>query len=263
LKEFSQVKIDETQTEITFADLLAEYEPTPLERGQYVTGEVLEVGQYAILADVDAKRTAVVPPQDIANVPEEVLETISIGDEVLFYVTHTPIGDEDLLVSLQKGLQYQDWIAAEKFLENKEMLRLPVIGHNKGGILVEFGHLRGFIPNSHLPELQHIYDKKRLAAEKTNLIGRELPLKILEANPEKKRLVFSAKEARREARRERLQELQGLLGETITGTVTNLVKFGAFIDLNRVEGLVHIPRSPGSKSTDPATICKSVRKLRC
>ncbi len=232
---------DSNQKSPSFSDLLNEYEPEILRKGQFVEGEVLQVKQNVILVDVDAKRTAVVPPQDIARIDEDELAKISKGDEVMLYVIRTPVGDEDLLVSLQKGLQYQDWVDAKEHLVNDEILELEVIGHNKGGLMVSFGNLRGFIPNSHIPELQRISDQQKLTSKKAKFIGQELPLKVIEVDRSRKRLVLSAKEALQEAKKQHLSALKLKEGKKITGKITNVVKFGAFVDLgNGIEGLIHI-----------------------
>lgn len=224
----------------SFAELLEEYEPELLRQGQYVQGEILQIEDNIILADVAAKRTAVVPPQDIEQIEEDDLAQLSVGDEVTLYVIRTPEGGEDLLVSLNKGLEQQDWIEAKEYLANEDLLELEVIGHNKGGLLVVFGHLRGFVPTSHVPQLQHLHNQRMLASKKNKLIGEELSLKVIEVDRRRQRLVLSARKAQKELREQRLLELKLKEGETITGRVTNLVKFGAFVDLGGVEGLIHI-----------------------
>lgn len=239
-QEKEQPLINDTAQDISFAELLEEYEPEPVYRGQYVKGEILQIEENIILANVDAKRTAVIPPQDIEQIEESYLAELSVGDEVTLYVIRTPEGGEDLLVSLNKGLEQQDWIEAKEYLANEDLLELEVIGHNKGGLLVAFGHLRGFVPTSHVPQLQRVYNQRKLSSQKTKLIGEELPLKVIEVDPQRKRLVLSAKKAQKEVRQQRLLELKLQEGETITGQVTNLVKFGAFVDLDGVEGLIHI-----------------------
>lgn len=223
-----------------FQKLLDEYEPVSLQRGQYVEGRVVQIDGNSMLVDVAAKRTAIIPPQDLSNISEEELAKISEGDEVFLYVLRTPVGDDDLLVSLQKGLQYQDWADAESHMEEETLLKLELLGHNKGGLIAKFGHLRGFIPNSHIPALQSIYDRNEMARQKAKMVGEELLLKVIEVNPDRKRLVLSAKAAQKERRGERLLELKLKEGETIQGRITNLVKFGAFVELGGVEGLVHI-----------------------
>ncbi|MEJ2747087.1 MAG: S1 RNA-binding domain-containing protein [Anaerolineae bacterium] len=243
---------NDNKQDVSFAQLLKKYEPEPLHRGQYVQGEILQINEKTILADVDAKRTAVIPPQDIEKIEEEELGQLSVGDEVTLYVLRTPVGGEDLLVSLDKGRKQQDWSDAKACLADEKLLELEVIGHNKGGLMVMFGHLHGFVPTSHVPQLQHVYDKRQLASQKAKLVGTELPLKVIEVDRQNRRLVLSAKKAQKELRRQRLLELKLMEGQTITGRVTGLVKFGAFVDLDGIEGLIHISEIAWQKVEKPA-----------
>lgn len=240
----------------SFEDLLDDYAPEPLRKGQFVQGEILQIRDNVILADVDAKRTAIVPPQDLALIEEDHLQQLEVGDEVILYVIRTPRGDDDLLVSLNKGLEQQDWLTASEYLENEEMLELEVIGHNKGGLMVSFGHLRGFVPASHVPQLRFLHNPDRLTSEKARLVGQELALKVIDVNPQRRRLVLSAKKAQKELRHERLLELKAIEGDTITGRIANLVKFGAFVDLGGIEGLIHISEIAWHKVDSPADILK-------
>jgi small subunit ribosomal protein S1 len=118
--------------------------------------------------------------------------------------------------------------------------------------MVAFRRLRGFVPASHVPQLQFLHKQDRLASEKAKLVGQELPLKIIDVNPQRRRLVLSVKKAQSELRQTRLQELKAREGETITGRITNLVKFGAFIDLDGIEGLIHISEIDWQKVERPA-----------
>ena len=236
----------------SFAELLDQYEPETMRRGQYVTGEILKISQNVILADVDAKRTAIVPPQEVMEIDEAELARLSAGDEVVLYVLSTPKGDEDLLVSLKKGMEKRDWLTAEAHLVSEEPLKLEVVGHNKGGLLVSFGHLRGFVPASHVPQLQNVRDPYVLQARKAEIMGEELLLKVIEVDSKRRRLVLSAKKAQKEQRQQRLRELKLQEGETTTGRITNLVDFGAFVDLGGIEGLIHISEVAWQKVEDPA-----------
>lgn len=222
-----------------FLELLDEYHPAALRRGQYVKGEILQIQDNVILADVDAKRTAVVPPGDIERLGAEDLAKLSVGDEVTLYVLQTPEGEDELLVSLNKGLEQQDWVEAEARLESDDLLELEVTGYNKGGLVVAFGHLRGFVPASHIPQLRHFHDERVLSSEKAKLVGQTLPLKAIEVNQDRGRLVLSAKKAQQELRQQRFLELKLMEGDVFRGHVTGLAKFGAFVDLGSVEGLIH------------------------
>jgi small subunit ribosomal protein S1 len=243
---------DEKVQNGAFAQMLEDYLPEPLKQGQFVTGEVLKIDKNSILANVEDKRTAVVPREDIERVEEDYLSRLKVGDEVVFYVLRTPEGDEDLLVSLNKGLQQQDWLNAKANLDNEDILELEVIGHNKGGLLVAFGQLQGFVPASHVPQLQRVHDQRALTAQKAQFVGEALNLKVIEVDREQRRLVLSAKKAQKEVRQQRLLELKERENETISGTITNLVHFGAFVDLDGIEGLIHISEIAWEKVDKPA-----------
>ncbi len=245
----------------SFAELLNEYSPELLRQGQYVQGEILQIKDNIILADVDAKRTAIVPPQDLALIAEDHLAQLAVGDHVVLYVLRTPSGDDDLLVSLNKGLEQQDWVTASEYLESEELVDLEVVGHNKGGLMVAFGHLRGFVPASHVPQLQHLHNQERVASEKAKLVGQELKLKVIDVNPQRRRLVLSAKKAQKELRQQRLLELKQAEGETVTGRITNVVKFGAFVDLDGIEGLIHISEMAWHKVERPDEILRPGKQV--
>jgi small subunit ribosomal protein S1 len=237
-----------------FANLLDEYEQLVPKRGQFLKGEVLRIEDDVLYVDVGAKRDAIVPYRDLDRFEDiEYIEGISRGDEIPVYVTRTPVGDEELLVSLKKGLEHNDWIRAEEVYEAETIEELTVVGHNKGGILVSFGHLEGFVPNSHIPSLRHAgYDKQKLAQKKAKMIGEKMAVKIIEVDLKRKRLVMSGKAAEKEARLEQLQSLEE--GQIVTGRVDNLVNYGAFIDLGQITGLLHISEIAWQQINHPADV---------
>ena len=236
----------------TFADLLDEYE-TPLpQRGEILEGEILRIEEDVVFVDVGAKRDAIVPFDEVSELDEELLDDLSHGDEVPVYVIRTPRGDEELLVSLQKGLQQQDWQKAARLMANEQIVECEVVGHNKGGLLVQFGRVRGFVPNSHIPALRHIRDSRQQVSFKSKQVGKTLALKVIEVSHPRERLVFSAKEAQAEKRRQRLQALH--VGDAVNGRVVNLTKYGAFIDIGGIDGLLHISQMAWTKPDHPADL---------
>ena len=236
----------------TFADLLKEYE-TPLpRRGEILEGEILRIEEDVVFVDVGAKRDAIVPYHEVSEIAEGFLNDLSRGDEVPVYVLRTPRGDEELLVSLEKGLQQQDWQRAARLMADEKLVECEVVGHNKGGLLVQFGRVRGFVPNSHIPALRHIHDSHQRVSFKSKQIGQPITLKVIEVSHPRERLVFSAKEAQAEERRQRLQSLN--VGDVINGRVVNLAKYGAFIDLGGIDGLLHISQMAWSKPNHPGEL---------
>jgi small subunit ribosomal protein S1 len=221
-----------------FATLLNAHEPELLKRGEIVDGEVLVLSDNLVILDVGAKRDAIVPPQEMADVEEAFLNDLTTGDVVPVYVIHTPVNDDELLVSLEKGQLEQDWQRAERCFNDKEMMDLNIVGHNKGGILVQFGRLEGFVPNSHIPALKNIYDHREHTRKKAELVGSMLPIQIIELDRERKRMIMSAAKAHEERQIEQLKALE--VDQVIMGRVINLVKYGAFINIGALTGLLRI-----------------------
>lgn len=141
--------------------------------------------------------------------------------------------------SLRAGFE-EWWEEARHLMEQGEILKLPVVGCNQGGVLVAWNDMRGFVPASHLLDLSLSTNQKERQAELRQFIGRRLPLKIIELDPERNRLVLSER-ATRVDESQRDDVLSSLRpGDVCQGRVTNLCSFGAFVDLGGFEGLIHI-----------------------
>lgn len=224
-------------SENRFRKMLQLFEPRKPKRGTILEGEVLRVDEDAILVDIGAHQDAVVPSKELRKLDELELDRISVGDRMPVYILRTARFGRELLVSIERGLEQRDWQEAQRLLDSGEKSDLEVIGENRGGVLVRFGRLRGFVPNSHLSGLRG-RPRSEKREHKRKLIGSTLPLQVIEVNPDRRRLVLSVREARKQFRRKRLRELQP--GQIINGRVVNLVDFGAFVELDGVQGLLHI-----------------------
>jgi small subunit ribosomal protein S1 len=210
------------------------------------------VTEDTVLLDVGAKRDAIVPRRELDHLDERTFEDISIGDELPVYVTSTSSYDDELLVSIEKGLEQQDWQRAETYLANGETLELEIIGYNKGGLLVEFGRLTGFVPNSMIPNLPRGMSKNERQTAKAKMIGETFQVQVIEVNRSRKRLILSGRAAEKARREERLRELEA--GQKVVGTVSNVVDFGAFVDLDGVDGLIHVSRLSWDKVEHPSEV---------
>jgi small subunit ribosomal protein S1 len=236
-----------------FEELLEDYDNVRPHCGQIVRGEVLAISEDTVLLDVGAKRDAIVPRRELVNLDETMFENISIGDRLPVYVTNTSGYDNELLVSIEKGLEQQDWERAEGCLDNGDILELEIIGYNRGGLLVQFGRLNGFIPNSMVPELPRGLSKNEKQIAKNKMIGMPFRAKVIEVDQSRKRLILSGQTAADKRRRkERLQELEA--GQKIMGTVSNVVDFGAFVNLDGVDGLIHRSRLSWDKVNHPSDV---------
>ncbi len=239
----------------TFEQLLNQYEYETPKRGSIVEGEIIRLDDDVILIDIGAKRDAIVPRKDLDRLDSELLSSLSKGDRLPVYVLNSPSRpDDDLLVSIRRGLEQEDWDLAVAHLDSGEPVELEVMGRNRGGVVVEFGRLRGFVPNSHIPGLTRGSSPDDLSQQKLEKVGEKLLLKVLEVNQDRQRLILSGRTVQHDRRHRRLEELE--VDEVIKGRVVNLVDFGAFVDLGGVDGLIHISEIDWSRVDHPSQALK-------
>jgi small subunit ribosomal protein S1 len=244
----------------SFKDMLEDFNYQIPERGSVMQGTILRIDEDAIIVDVGLKRDAVVPQRDLSSLDRESLKGLNVGDKVTVYVTNTPEGDQDLLVSLARGIEQGNWDEAEQYMENGTILELEVVDENKGGVLVRFNNLRGFVPASQVPDLRRLNDRQRLYRLKQNMIGSTLPVKVIEVDRHRNRLVFSAAAAMEEQRRKRMSELQA--GQVFRqARVVSVVNFGIFVDLDGVDGMVHLSQLDWKTVSNPASMFKPGDKI--
>lgn len=223
---------------LSFSDLLDEYDYESPERGQILEGTIIQSTEYEIIIDVGLKRDAIVSRQDLDRMDDDIRRSLVPGEEVQAWVLQPYSSDDELIVSINKALELEDWRRAQNFMDNDEVTEVEIIDQNKGGLLARFGRLRGFIPNSHIASIRRTTSHSKLVNAKDNLIGDTLKVKVIEINRRKNRLVMSEREVLHELRQKRLRELEP--GTIVTGRVVHMVDFGAFVDLDGIDGLIHI-----------------------
>ena len=238
-----------------FFELIEEYDFPQPRRGDIIQGEILRIDDDVVFIDIGSKRDAMVPHQEVEQLDDAFLDTLSTGDTVPVYVMRTPVGSEQLLVSLERGLQELDWERAAELQEDDATIELKIVNYNKGGLVVEFGRIQGFVPNSHIPAIQNVYNHDKRTSYKSKQVGNTIKLKIIELDPGRERFVLSAKAAQKEQRKERLNTLT--VGEKLTGTVVNMKHYGAFVDIGEgVVGLLHISRMAWEHVEHPKDLFK-------
>lgn len=233
-----------TPTTQTMEDLLSqeEYNYQRPKRGEIRTGIVVLVDADEIVVDVGAKREGVVSSQDLERLSDEEKAAISAGDEVQVYVVNPEDRDGNTIVSLYLAQIEQDWQKAEEHMKEEQIVEGKAIGYNKGGLVVPFGKIRGFVPASQIDGFPRRLSPSQKLDRLAQQVGREIITKIIEVDRRRKRLIMSERAAQSEWREQQRRKLMDSLveGQVVHGVVTSLANFGAFVDLGGTDGLIHI-----------------------
>jgi len=208
-----------------FAALLDKYD-YHFSPGDVVSGTVFSMEPRGALIDIGAKTAAYLPIQEMSinrvDDPSEVLRSDEIRE---FFILTDENEDGQLTLSIRRIEYMRAWERVRQLQQEDATVRSGVFATNRGGALVRIEGLRGFIPGSHISTRK----------PKEDLVGEELPLKFLEVDEERNRLVLSHRRALVERKMNGLQ-----VGEVVLGTVRGLKPYGAFIDICGVSGLLHI-----------------------
>jgi small subunit ribosomal protein S1 len=212
-------------------------------RGELRAGEILKVEDHGVTVDVGLKRDGFIPRTDLDRLEEEATNELEPGQKIVARIVRPEDRDGNLVLSMYQARQEKDWDRAEQSLDSEKVWYGEVADSNKGGLLVSFGHVRGFVPASHLST----WDGQRLPmhereARLADYVGQELPLKVIEVKRDRRRLILSERLARRQMRGQNMDHMLNELveGMVVPGKVTRLANFGAFVDVGGAEGLIHI-----------------------
>ncbi|MFP4252933.1 MAG: 30S ribosomal protein S1 [Halothece sp.] len=208
-----------------FAALLDEYD-YHFNPGDIVPGVVFSVEPRGALIDIGAKTAAYIPIQEMSiNRVEEPSEVLQPEETREFFILTDENEDGQLTLSIRRIEYMRAWERVRQLQAEDATVRSGVFATNRGGALVRIEGLRGFIPGSHISTRQ----------PKEDLVAQDLPLKFLEVDEERNRLVLSHRRALVE------RKMSGLkVGEVVIGSVRGIKPYGAFIDIGGVSGLLHI-----------------------
>ncbi len=219
-----------------------EYDYKRPQRGNIRQAVVLSIEPHQIVVDVRAKRDGIVPESDLMRLRKSELDAIQVGDEIAVYVLSPQNNDGNVIVSVNMALAHQDWLRAEELFKSSEIYEGKVSNCNKGGLVVPFGRISGFVPASQLVNMPRRLSHERKMTRLSEFIGETLPLKVIEVHRSRRRLILSERMAQHRWREQQKQQLMDEIyeGEVRRGIVSSLCNFGAFVDLGGADGLVHI-----------------------
>ena len=220
---------------LTMEDLLREEEGNvkSLAYGDIVEGVVVRVDPDEVLVDIGAKSEGVISNRELSGRNEAAVTLVS-GERVKVYVLQPEDEEGRVILSLRKARAESIWQAVAEKESEGEILDAEVREQNKGGLIVNIMGLRGFLPSSQVA--------RQFSGNLMELVGTKIPVKILEVNRKRNRLIVSQRAAQDEDRARQREELFEKLkvGDMITGKVSGLTSYGAFVNLGGADGLIHI-----------------------
>ncbi len=220
---------------LTMEDLLREEETRvrSLSYGDIVEGTVVRVDPDEVLVDIGAKSEGIISNREISGRNEAAI-TLNPGDVIKVYVLQPEDDEGRVILSLRKARAESIWQAVAEKESEGEILDAEVREQNKGGLIVNIMGLRGFLPSSQVA--------RQFSGNLMELVGTKIPVKILEVNRKRNRLIVSQRAAQDEDRARQREELFEKLkvSDVITGKVSGLTSYGAFVNLGGADGLIHI-----------------------
>ncbi len=189
-----------------------------------------------------------------ADVSVELTESVSVVPQQATEAGAEP-GNE--------GVGDEDWTHAQELLDAQEVFETRVSGYNLGGVTTTFGRLRGFIPNSHLSMIQPEMNAEQQQTELSKLVGKTIPVRIIEVQRKRRRLVLSerlAERAWREKQRDRILS-QIEVGQVVSGRVRSMTSFGVFVDIGGADGLIHLSELTWKRIKHPREVVKVGQEL--
>lgn len=230
-----------------------------LHRGETVEGTVVRTGPDEILVDVGLKSEGVIPAREMF--PEGIGEPeLQVGDRTLVVVVHPEGAEGHAILSLRRARVERTWREIEEIYQQAAVIEAPVVEHNKGGLIVDVKGVRGFVPVSQVLDLRNVArtegENPDVSDALAAMIGRRLPLKVIEINRSRNRLILSERAAVQERRTQRKDELMEQLqpGQVRQGVVSNITSFGAFVDLGGADGLVHVSELSYNRVNHPGEV---------
>jgi small subunit ribosomal protein S1 len=242
----------------------AEQAPMPPKIGDIIEGPVIALDRARLYIDLPPFGTGVIFGREYMNA-REVIKRTNVGDVIAAKVIATDTKDGYIELSLKEARQAIIWAEAEDAVKQKSPFELVVKEANKGGLIIEWRGIAGFLPASQL-KAEHYPrigdgDKDKILDELRKLVGQKLTVMLISAAPKEGKLIFSEKGGDEKEKREIVERYQ--MGDVVDGEVTGMVDFGVFVKLEEgLEGLVHISEIDWGLVDDPRHFFKVGDKVR-
>jgi len=243
---------------MSMAELLEQsFNLKEVRRGDILRGRIVSITPNEILVDIGSKSEGIISGRELERLSDEERASLSEGGEVPVYVVRPEDEEGNTILSLARAQAEKDWLDAQKLFESGETYQGVVAGYNKGGLIVHFGQIRGFVPGSQLAGDQRMGNAAK-EGQWSHMVGQNLRLKIIEIDRRRNRLIFSERVAAEEWRRKQKEKLLDNIkeGDVISGRVASLADFGDFVDVGGADGLIHLSELSWSRVSHPSELLK-------
>ena len=242
-----------SKTTITMDELLAGSDVQALSASDIVEGTVASVKKHEVWIDLGAKGVGVVMRREIGHG-----QTLEPGQTVTVSVIDPEMDEGYALLSMKRAVKDRGWDELQRMFEAQEIVEVMPYDANRGGLLIELEGIRGFLPVSqlaagHYPRVSGA-DKDEILQKLNALTSKPLRVRILDVSRKDNKLIFSEKEAVKDDMAARFAELK--VGDEVEGVVTGVIDFGAFVNVDGIEGLIHISEISWERVDNPRNYVK-------
>ncbi len=239
--------------ELTMDELLASSEIGGLNTGDVVEGLVTQIKKNEIWVDLGSRGIGVVMRREVGHG-----QTLEVGQTITVSVIDPEMEEGHALLSMKRAVKDRGWDELQRVVDANEIIEITAYDANRGGLLVELEGIRGFLPVSqlaagHYPRVSGA-DKDEILQKLNALTNIPLRVRILDVSRKDNKLIFSEKEAVKDDMQARFSELK--VGDVVEGIVTGVIDFGAFINVDGIEGLIHISEISWERVDNPRNYVK-------
>lgn len=234
-------------------ELLEGSEVKRLETGEVIEGVVSSVKKHEVWIDLGSKGVGVVMRREIGHGQQ-----LELGQKVTVSVIDPELDEGHALLSMKRAAKDRGWDELRRIFEAQEIVEVVAYDANRGGLLVELEGIRGFLPVSqlaagHYPRVSGA-DKDEILQKLNALVNKPIRVRVLDVSRKDNKLIFSEKEAVKDDMQARFAELK--VGDVVEGVVTGVIDFGAFVNVQGIEGLIHISEISWERVEDPRDYVK-------
>ncbi len=234
-------------------------------QGEIRTGMIASIGQSQILVSIGTKSEGILSGRELEQISKEDLDKLAVGQTIPVLVLNPEDQNGNVVLSFNRAREETDWLEAEELLKSHEHYHSEIIGYNKGGLIVRFGGLRGFVPASQVSLSRRAAQTGDTPDKRwSEMVGEEVDVCVIEVDREKRRLILSERAASTETRETVKDRLLDDLneGDVRIGRVTSLADFGAFVNINGADGLVHLSEISWDRIQNPSEVLKVGQEVK-